>query len=93
MLTKLSTIALNGRGNPQVKAAEIILAYAWGKPTQPIAGDPADGNDEGGGSPIPLFQRMTRAELQREVEKLELELSEEGQVSTPEEAQSPPKSE
>lgn len=39
LLAKLTVIALQGKGFAAVRASETILAYAYGRPNQPITGD------------------------------------------------------
>ena len=38
VLKKLYSIALSGNGNPSVRAAEIILERAWGRPALEVSG-------------------------------------------------------
>lgn len=67
LLTKLMTVVLSGRGLAQVRAAELILAYAYGRPNQPLSAP----EDPMRGVMNRTPDQMTSEEIQRRIDELE----------------------
>jgi hypothetical protein len=65
ILTKLMTIALQGKGLPAVRACEIIIDRAWGKAPQKLE----HGGPDGG--PIPISATATTEEKRTRLRELQ----------------------
>lgn len=62
VFTKWKAILLKGNGNAAVRAGELLMAYAWGKPNQPIVG-PGEG-------PIEVRHVLTSDEKRKRMREL-----------------------